>query len=231
MNTDDLREDMSPCCDVGVVPVDSYSSEGASLIRGFLPDARSVVVLVHHVTASLEWAWFPFAAERGGTTCAADLHAKSTIEAVERHLARDGCTSLILPYPGTCGISFKRLAARTAMGNIGDSFLFLHHAWGPWAHLRVLLTDALIDDERRTPGEICTQCGKCIEACPANSLSGGNHDQQGCGRAQEMLRDGLMIRADYRYKCEACARVCPAGEAPRPIIVRDGELCSAKIHE
>jgi len=39
-----------------------------------------VAVLGHHVEASLEWIWYPFASERGGITCGADLHAKAAIE-------------------------------------------------------------------------------------------------------------------------------------------------------
>jgi len=147
MKASELEKEMlPPCCNLSVAAVDTYSPEGMSLIRGFLSDARTVLVTGHHITASLEWAWYPFPAERGGNTCAADLHAKSTIEAIERRLTLAGHKSMILPYPDHCGISFKRLAAQTGMGELGESFLFLHHTWGPWVHLRVLLTDALIAD-------------------------------------------------------------------------------------
>jgi Na+-translocating ferredoxin:NAD+ oxidoreductase RnfC subunit len=30
-----------------------------------------------------------------------------------------------------------------------------------------------------------------------------------------------MIKAEYRYKCEACARACPVGQAPQEIVIRD----------
>lgn len=222
MNADDLRTDVLPsCCDLSVAPIEDYSHEGASLIRSFLSGTRTVLVTAHHITASLEWAWFPFATERGGNTCAADLHAKSVIEAVERRLALDDYKSVVLPYPNDCGISFKRLAAQTAMGELGRSFLFLHRAWGPWAHLRVLLTDAEVTSGQREPEDICTDCGKCIEACPGKALSVGDHVQQLCGVTQQALRDVLMIKAEYRFKCEACARACPVGESPREIEIRD----------
>ncbi len=222
MNTEELQEGvLSPCCNLSAAAVDTYSPEGMSLIRSFLPDARTVLVIGHHITASLEWAWFPFAAERGGNTCAADLHAKSEIEAIERRLILGGHKSMILPYPDDCGISFKRLAAETGMGELGKSFLFLHRIWGPWVHLRVLLTDALVTDGKWESKEICTDCGKCIETCPGEALSVGNHDQQVCGECQQRLRDSLMIKAEYRYKCEACARACPVGEAPEEIVIRD----------
>ncbi len=231
MNADELREGLlPPCCDLSVAAVDTYSPEGMSLIRGFLPEARTVLVVGHHITASLEWAWFPFAAERGGNTCAADLHAKSTIETIERYLVIGGHKSMILPYPDECGISFKRLAAQTSMGELGESFLFLHQAWGPGVHLRVLLTDALVIDGIWQPEDICTHCGKCIEACPGEALSAGNHDQQLCGACQQRLRESLTIKAEYRYKCEACARACPVGEPPRDIVIRDKESANQCVH-
>ena len=231
INAYELREEMlPPCCNLSVAAVDTYSPEGISLIRGFLPEARTVLVTGHHITASLEWAWFPFPAERGGTTCAADLHAKSTIETIERRLILSGHKSMILPYPDDCGISFKRLAAETGMGELGKSLLFLHRTWGPWVHLRVLLTDTLVPDGKWQPENICTHCGKCIEACPGEALSVGNHDQQVCGECQQRLRDSLMIKAEYRYKCEACARACPVGEPPRDIVIRDKNSANQCVH-
>jgi epoxyqueuosine reductase len=230
-NTDELQgEILPPCCNLSAAAVERYSAEGLSLIHSFLPDARTVLVLGHHIRASLEWAWFPLAAERGGNTCAADLHAKSVMEAIERQLMLSGHKSAILPYPNDCGISFKRLAAQTGMGELGESFLFLHHTWGPWVHLRVLLTDALVADGKWEPKEICTHCGKCIEACPGKALSVGNHDQQACGRCQQSLRDSFMINAEYRYKCEVCARVCPVGEAPQEIVVQDKNAANQAEH-
>ena len=117
----DLQRDLPSCCNLSVAPIEAYSREGISLIRSFFSDTRTVVVIGHRITASLEWAWFPFAAERGGNTCAADLHAKSVIEAIERRLATGAHKSVVLPYPNECGISFKRLAAQTDMGEMGDS--------------------------------------------------------------------------------------------------------------
>jgi len=222
MNVEEFREEMlAPCCNLFAAPVDTYPPEGMSLIRSFFSDARTVLVTGHHITASLEWAWYPFPAERGGNTCAADLHAKSTIEAIQRRLSLGGYKSIILPYPDACGISFKRLAAKTGMGEMGESFLFLHHSWGPWVHLRVLLTDALVADGKSEHKQVCTHCRKCIEVCPGEALSVGNHDQQECGRSQLRLRDRLMIKAEYRHKCEVCARACPVGQAPQEIVIRD----------
>jgi epoxyqueuosine reductase len=222
IDTNGLREGILPgCCELAAASVEAYPEDGKLLIRRFFPDAQTVLVVGHHIEASLEWAWFPFTAERGGNTCAADLHAKSMTEAIGRRLVSSGHKSVLLPYPDGCGISFKRLAARTGMGELGESFLFLHHAWGPWVHLRALLTDVPIAETERKAGDLCTHCGKCKEACPGKALSAGGHDQNACGQCQREIRDRLLIQAEYRFKCEACVRACPVGEAPREIVIGD----------
>jgi len=221
MDIESLNRNLPDCCDLAATPVASYSSEGQAMILQFLPGARTVVVLGHHIQASLEWVWFPFAAERGGNTCAADLHAKSILESVSRLLESQGHKGLIIPYPNACGISFKLLAAGTQMGEMGDSFLFLHETWGPWVHLRILLADAEVIDRRAAKVAVCTHCGRCLESCPGKALSPGYHDPQACGHFQQKQRDKLAVKAGYRHKCEVCVGVCPVGQEPTAIEIKD----------
>ncbi len=223
MRIDELKRTLPPCCEISTVPVGIYPHEAREMIIPFMPDVKTIVVLGHHVQASLEWAWFPFPAERGGNTCAADLHARSMIESVGRILESHKKKIAILPYPDACGISFKRLAAGTNLGELGDSFLFLHREWGPWVHLRVLLTDAEVVHQDGVDVPVCTHCGRCAEACPGRTLYEDHHDQQACGRYQQSERERLNIRAKYRHKCEVCARVCPVGEQPIEVMIRDKE--------
>ena len=216
-----LQKSLTPCCELSAALVEAYPDKGKKLILTFMPEACTVIVLAHHVQASLEWAWFDFFAERRGNTCAADLHAKAVIENIERRIESCGGKSIVLPYPGSCGISFKRLAEQTSLGKMGDSYLFLHHKWGPWTHLRVLLTDAVIADKQSNDTSVCTHCGKCIEYCPGKSLSINNHDQVACSQYLELMRSAFRIKANFRKKCEVCARVCPEGSAPLNIEIRD----------
>ena len=221
MIIDILKQQIPSCCDIAVAAVDSYKQGGQERIRQFLPSAHTVVVLAHHVTASLEWAWFPFESERHGTSCAADLHAKAVIEWIHCFLLVEGHESVILPYPGSCGIAFKQLAAGTRLGEIGDSFLFLHHQWGPWVHLRVLLTDVEIyDADASLLSAVCLHCERCLQACPSKAITPTFHDLQGCKSYQLSEEERLSISGQYLYKCEVCARACPLGEQPEKISIR-----------
>jgi flavoprotein len=56
------------------------------------------------------------------------------------------------------------------------------------------------------------------------ALTTGNHDQAACERYQQAERDRLSIRAKYRHKCEVCAKVCPLGEQPLEVVVRDKDI-------
>jgi len=221
MNIEDMRRGLTACCDVAAAPVNSYPMEGQTLLRSFLADVRTVVVFGHHVQASLEWRWFPFAADPGGSTCAADLHCKAVVEHAARLLEVRGGAVVILPYPNGCGISFKRLAVQTIMGEMGDSFLFLHRTWGPWVHLRVLLTNADIAAAALPNVSVCTHCGKCLAACPGQTLSPGKHDQKACGATQRAVAERLGLKTAYHHKCEICVRACPIGEGPVEAVISD----------
>ncbi|GEM_PF-1028872 len=229
MDITEIQKSQAPCCEIVFASVESYPEDGRAKIAELMPDARTVAVLGHHVEASLEWVWYPSKSERGGITCGADLHAKAAIENISKVLESNGCRTLVLPYPKSCGISFKRLAAGTDMGEMGYSFLFLHREWGPWVHLRVLLTDADITETRALEAaDICLHCESCIEACPGQCLSIGHHDRAACRRCQQAESDRLGIRGTYIYECEVCARACPVGDQPLGVIIHDGEIQPGK---
>lgn len=216
MDVQELLRLTPSCCDIGFAHIDSYSDEEQSKLLELLATAKSVIVVGHHIKESLEWSWFNFETERGNNTCAADLHIKGVVEKVSQRLESQGFKSVILPYPGRCGILFKSLAAKTGMGQLGDSFLFLHPLWGPWVHLRVLVTEAEIEATPSLDKDICIHCGRCISECPGNAIGDGTFDGNKCNEAQakESKRENVQ---GYIYKCEICARVCPVGNIPQKV--------------
>ena len=108
------------------------------------------------------------------------------------------------------------------MGQLGDNFLILHPVWGPWIHLRVLLTDAEVNGQNKNlDKEICTHCGKCVSSCPGKVIGKGTFNGLLCGQTQ--LKMGEEIdQSTYIYKCEICLRACPVGIKPPEIRIKQG---------
>lgn len=208
---------MPVCCELATVAVDEFAPPEKALLKEFMPTAQTAVVLAHHVTAAVEWAWFPFECERLNNTCAADLHAKLNVGLIEGWLNARGFAAAILPYPGRCGVAFKYVAAKTVLGELGANYLFLHRHWGPWTHLRVLLTDAVFARQEAAAVRVCDGCQACLQACPAGVIKAGSFDGPGCGEYQKARRIDANVDGSYIWKCEICASVCPQGQKPKPV--------------
>lgn len=218
MRQEDILGLLPDCCRAGFASIDQYESDERETLQEFLPGAQTVVVVAHHVMHALEWTWFGFSGERQGETCPADLHTKAMARKVTRELSRHGYESVLLPYPGECGVMFKTLAARTGLGHLGDSFLFMNADWGPWMHLRVVLTEAEIAFEPLEVQQACTHCGQCVAACPSGAIMANDFDGLKCRDGMRGIRNTLG-KIPYVFECEKCLRACPIGQAPREVLV------------
>ncbi|MGW8315400.1 MAG: 4Fe-4S binding protein [Bacteroidales bacterium] len=207
------------CCRIGFASIHSYMGLEKEQLLDLLPNTETVVVIAHHIRDSLEWKWFKFTAARGGETCPADIHCLSVAERIERYLDSLDYQSTILSYPGICGPMFKTIAVQSGLGKLGDNFLFMNDTWGPWVHLRVLITDAKIEYSPLNQDSGCTHCGSCIEACPAGAIAPEDFDGIAC---RDCMREIARTECDgsYLFECERCLRVCPIGIQPREIEVK-----------
>ena len=210
MNLTEINNLTPDCCAAAKIDInDCYKNEKRPL-KNISAAVKSIIVVAHHIENSQEWIWTQMRSERGNSTCIADLHTRDTIRDIKDYLKLEGFNTKIVPYPGVSGIRFKELANKTSLGEIGDNNLFLHKEWGPWVHLRVLLTDAEIYNSEPTySSEVCIHCGKCIEACPVNALSQNDFNIQRCKERHKKLNSA--------HSCEICARICPIGEEPPKI--------------
>ena len=210
MKLTEIKKLIPECCTVDKIDINNYDQDEREALEDFLPAVKSIIILGHHIRDSREWIWTPMESERDNSTCIADLHTKDIMNKIKNHIKSKGYNSKLIPYPGVSGVSFKKIAMKTKLGEIGDNFLFLHHEWGPWVHLRVLVTNIKINSsEKSTKEEVCIHCGKCIEACPVNAIGQNSFDRERCNQRQEQL--------DVSHSCEICARSCPIGETPEKI--------------
>lgn len=215
-----LAEKLPACCEIDSFSISLCSEDEQQSLKDFLPECKTVIVLAHHVTHSLEWGWFPLESERNNVTCAADLHLKSECEKIISILEKKGYNnSLSIPYPGKSGIKFKDLANKTGLGKIGDNFMFLHKDWGTWAHLRVIITEAEICENLPACKEVCNHCGICKISCPAKVIKDDTLLGIQCSEYQKKKDNAFGIEGSYIAKCEECARACPIGNAPERITI------------
>jgi epoxyqueuosine reductase len=203
-----------PCCDVWTVSIDALDNREVVFFQGFIPSAKSAIVLGHHVVTEEEWQWY--AMENGGERCAADDHARAVCEDLERALEAHGYPTEIVPYPGESGLQFRFVAQSAGAGEIGTNAFLLHPEWGPWIHLRVLATEG--PSRLKTRGEcarLCDDCGACISACPAGAIQDAVFDGLLCRRYRAAQGEYTPVGPQRELRwCTICAHSCPIGEKP-----------------
>jgi len=208
--------DPLPCCDVWTVPIDALGNREAVFFQGFMPNAKSAIVLGHHVVTEEEWQWY--AMEKGGERCAADDHAASVCKDLQHALETHGYQTEIVPYPGESGLQFRFVAQSAGAGEIGTNAFLLHPEWGPRIHLRVLATEG--PSRPKTRGDctrLCDDCGACISACPAGAIQDAAFDGLLCRRYRAAQGEYTPVgpQRELRY-CTICADICPLGQRPKP---------------
>jgi epoxyqueuosine reductase QueG len=222
MNENELSGLVESCCRVGFASINDYEEKEQNDIKALLPATKTVIIIAHHITHSLEWVWFKFPAEKAGEICPADIHTKSAAERISYELNNKGYKCVIPPYPGISGVMFKTLAAKTGMGQLGKNYLLMNADWGPWMHLRAIFTNAVIEHKKPAIEQACNHCGKCIEECPSGAIMENDFDGLKCRAKMRGIRDSL-VDAPYIFECEQCLRACPIGEQPREVVVSYGK--------
>jgi epoxyqueuosine reductase QueG len=217
-----LQQLLPSCCELDSFPIARCSPSEQETLKSFFPEGKTVIVLAHHVKSSIEWMWFPLESERGLANCAADLHIQLQCDKVAHFLEQESFKAVMPPYPCRCGLRFKDMANKTGLGSMGDNFLFLHREWGPWTHLRVMITDAEITDNLPSCENVCVHCGACRSLCPAGVIKEDTLLGAECDEYQDSRHNKTGLQDSYLFKCEVCVRACPIGKAPQNINISKG---------
>ncbi len=176
---------------VGVAPIESLTEAGA-ILREPLPGARSAIVLgVRQSFAALD---SPIIQMAQHDTLYAYAKADEVCHALVRTLEDAGFASIAVPsylpldmgekISGMLGeVDHRRAAVMAGLGVYGLNNLLVTEKYGPRVRLATVLTTASVSPNRPLRKKVCTECGKCVEACPVSALSGpGRTDKRACGR-------------------------------------------------
>jgi epoxyqueuosine reductase QueG len=127
------------------------------------------------------------------------------------------------------------------MGEIGRNNLLLTPEFGPHQRLCAIVTQAPLEADSRGEFSLCTECGRCVEACPSGALKHDRYDVDTCfvywsygfkrlppaklrewpGFIRMILkharRRDILVESGQTYitdvdNCIECMRVCPVGE-------------------
>lgn len=165
---------------VGIVTVAALP-EHAERINRILPSARTVIVTVSgHSQSSL----------RSGAVQMAQFDTVHTYRecsraahAAARYLESEGFPSVAVPAfipidmdepgKGMRGeICWRRAGVRSGLGSYGENGLLVTREFGSAVRISGLVTAAELEPDAPLEADLCDHCGRCVDACPVQALSG-----------------------------------------------------------
>jgi epoxyqueuosine reductase len=114
-------------------------------------------------------------------------------------------------------LSHKTVATRAGLGWIGKCALLVTRKYGSAIRLTTVLTDAPLDVGKPINESLCAHCTRCVDACPAQALTGENWQ---AGMPRESLYNAFKCRDKARALalksfgepvsiCGICIVACP----------------------
>ena len=112
----------------------------------------------------------------------------------------------------------KTAATRAGLGWIGRHCQLITRKFGSWLRLGTVFTDMALPLGTPMEREFCGRCVRCVEACPANALTGKAWYP---GLLREAILDAAAcdrwkkenyFRYHQGHNCGICSAVCPYGQ-------------------
>jgi epoxyqueuosine reductase QueG len=101
-------------------------------------------------------------------------------------------------------ISLKHAAEIAGLGVIGKNFLLTNPRYGNLLWLSAVLTDAELTPDEKAVTDMCGNCSKCVEACPAGALNDlSSFGRKGCSKFF------TIEDKKFKIKCYSCRTACP----------------------
>lgn len=123
----------------------------------------------------------------------------------------------------TASLSYKLAAAEAGLGVYGKCGIIVTPEYGPRINFGVILTDAVIEPDRRlTEFDPCQNCRVCVDLCPPKAIKDGFHPPEGYNR-QTCIGFVMRLRerlGDRNFLCGSCYDHCPIGKTARRGFVR-----------
>ncbi len=89
-------------------------------------------------------------------------------------------------------ICWRRAGVRAGLGSYGENGLLVTKEFGSAIRLAGVVTTAELEADAPLEQDLCDHCGRCIDACPAQALSGG-------GKVNKKLCGDEIFKYGFRY--------------------------------
>ncbi len=111
--------------------------------------------------------------------------------------------------------SHKKGACLAGLGGIGKNSLFIHREFGSVVRLGTIFTDCPLEVNTQKVENVCGECNRCKDACPAGAISGKPYaegiDREDFFNAEKCSE---YMKKEFQHigrgaVCGICMRVCP----------------------
>src|SRR5208337_2563035 len=125
---------------------------------------------------------------------------------------RDGYGSIgILKEKPVAFFSHRHAAYCAGLGNFGFNNMLLSPQYGPRVRFASILTAAELPSDPVLGESLCTQCRRCVRACPVLAIPEGGYPQESTDKLACATRSEELHRR-FLSPCGCCIKVCPVGK-------------------
>jgi len=110
-------------------------------------------------------------------------------------------------------LSFKLAAHEAGIGVYGKCGLIITPEFGPRVNIGVVVSDAVLEPDKKLDFNPCQTCIVCVKVCPVKAVREGldppiSHNREECVNFVQGLRDET---GDKKFFCGYCYDKCPVG--------------------
>lgn len=110
----------------------------------------------------------------------------------------------------------RECALAAGLGFSGVNGMVIHPQYGSFFVIGEIVTDYPFEFDAPLPQQICMQCGRCVENCPAGAISEDGIDYTRClseitQRKGELTEEeqSLVRKNGLMWGCDSCQNCCP----------------------
>jgi epoxyqueuosine reductase len=123
-------------------------------------------------------------------------------------------------FADTGPLSDRAAAVRSGIGSRGKNGCVVAKNGGAAVFLGYMITDLVLEADRGGKN-YCTDCGKCVAACPTGALNENGFDMTRCisyltQLKRKLTEEEIRLIGGNIYGCDICQLVCPKNGTQKP---------------